>query len=250
MESHIELINSAHGANEAFENFASIVRTYGYDKIAYSLVNDHPSLGLPRQHGFATSYPEDWMNHHNARNYMKIDPVTAKVLSSRAPFFWNQVVGPLPKGDASLDMMNQAADAGLGDGIGISLTGDGHELAGIGLARAASIKPSHNDYRDLADLYLLSVFFHYKFRNLISPPTLPAMSKRELDILSWGAEGKTDEDIGTILNISFATVRFHWTNIFRKLNANSRVYAITKATHMKLISPASIAYSRASTPST
>ena len=55
-----------------------------------------------------------------------------------------------------------------------------------------------------------------------------------------GAEGKTDEDIGTILGISTSTVRFHRNNIFKKLAANSRTYAITKVRPPAHHHPASI----------
>jgi DNA-binding CsgD family transcriptional regulator len=65
-------------------------------------------------------------------------------------------------------------------------------------------------------------------------------SRREHDVLSWGAEGKTDEEIGMILGISTRTVRFHWSNIFKKLGANGRTYAITKALCRQMITPASI----------
>ena len=66
------------------------------------------------------------------------------------------------------------------------------------------------------------------------------MSRREHDVLSWGAEGKTDEEISVILSITVNTVRFHWKNIFRKLAANGRTYAITKALRQQIISPACV----------
>jgi DNA-binding CsgD family transcriptional regulator len=67
-----------------------------------------------------------------------------------------------------------------------------------------------------------------------------ALSTREHDIVSWGAEGKTDKEISIILGISTSTVRFHWQNIFKKLTANGRTYAITKALRQQIITPASI----------
>jgi DNA-binding CsgD family transcriptional regulator len=67
-----------------------------------------------------------------------------------------------------------------------------------------------------------------------------ALSTRQHDILSWGAEGKTDDEISMILHITTRTVRFHWTNIFKKLEANGRTYAITKALRQHIIAPASI----------
>ena len=61
LERYVERIVNSQTTQEAFDTFCDAMRHHGYDRIAYSLVNDHPSLGLPSQHGLATSYPEDWM---------------------------------------------------------------------------------------------------------------------------------------------------------------------------------------------
>jgi DNA-binding CsgD family transcriptional regulator len=140
-------------------------------------------------------------------------------------------------------MMDQAADAGLGDGVGISLRGEGPELVGVGIARSSlpgSGRRKRQDYNFLGDAYLLSTCLHETYRDLIIKSARAAVSPREHDILSWGAEGKTDEEISIILNITVNTVRFHWKNIFRKLAANGRIYAITKALRLHVITPASI----------
>lgn len=51
----IELINSAETREDAFQRFSSIMAGCGYERVAYSLITDHPSLSLPKQHGLATS---------------------------------------------------------------------------------------------------------------------------------------------------------------------------------------------------
>lgn len=88
----IELINSSQTPEQAFEKFCAIVGRYGYDRIAYSLVTDHPTLDLPQQHGLATSYPDDWMKYYREKRYERVDPVTRKVLDCNPPFFWSSVM--------------------------------------------------------------------------------------------------------------------------------------------------------------
>lgn len=240
---YVERIIASQTTQEAFDIFCEAMSHRGYDRIAYSLVNDHPSLGLSSQHGLATSYPEDWMKHYAAHNFSLIDPVTQRVLARRTPFFWSETTARLDRLSASLRMMNEAADAGLGDGIGISLRGDGAELVGVGIARSALPASEENkppDYNFLGAAYLLSTCLHETYRDLIIKAARAVLSRREHDVLSWGAEGKTDEEIGIILGISTSTVRFHWNNIFKKLAANGRTYAITKALRQQIITPASI----------
>jgi hypothetical protein len=56
LELCIELIHSAKTPEEAFSYFCRILERCGYDRITYSLVTDHPSLGLPKQHGLALPF--------------------------------------------------------------------------------------------------------------------------------------------------------------------------------------------------
>jgi DNA-binding CsgD family transcriptional regulator len=243
LERHVELIVGSPTAQEAFDHFCDAMRQHGYDRIAYSLVNDHPSLGLSSKHGLATSYPEDWMQHYAAHKFSLIDPVTQQVLTKRTPFFWSDITGKLERRSVSLRMMDEAADAGLGDGIGISLRGEGPELVGVGIARSSlpgSERNKPQDYNLLGGVYLLSTCLHETYRDLLIKAARAALSTRQRDILSWGAEGKTDEEISIILNITINTVRFHWKNIFKKLTANRRTYAISKALRQQIITPASI----------
>ncbi len=242
LEQYIELINSATSPEEAFSRFCSILKGHGYDRIAYSLVTDHPSLGLPRQHGLATSYPEDWMKYYKQQNYMEIDPVTRRCLTSRKPFFWTDVTNAPDIAPPSFQLMKEADEAGVSDGIGISLRGHSGELVGVGLARNATKCPRETkDYEFLAAAYLLSIYFHETFRDMLSKPLRVELTTRQREVLCWAAEGKTNEEIAMILNISGNTVRFLWKQIFKALEANSRAYAITKAMRLHLITPAFVA---------
>jgi len=243
LERYIDLIVTSQTTQEAFQHFCDAMRKHGYDRITYSLVNDHPSLGLPSKHGLATSYPQDWMKYYAEKNFSLVDPVTNKVLTKRSPFFWSDVTAKLNRLSPAHRIMDEAADAGLGDGIGISLCGHGPELVGVGIARSSLLTSEQNkaqDYNFLGGAYLLSTCLHETYRDLMIKSARAALSTREHDIVSWGAEGKTDKEISIILGISTSTVRFHWQNIFRKLAANGRTYAITKALRQQIITPASI----------
>jgi DNA-binding CsgD family transcriptional regulator len=55
------------------------------------------------------------------------------------------------------------------------------------------------------------------------------LSKREAEILTLVAAGKTNPQISEQLAISVKTVKKHLENIFGKLNANSRIDAVNKA---------------------
>lgn len=68
-------------------------------------------------------------------------------------------------------------------------------------------------------------------------PTTPApawtventgLSAREMEILEWVRAGKTNHEIGMILNISAFTVKNHMQRIFRKIDVVNRTQAVAK----------------------
>ena len=52
------------------------------------------------------------------------------------------------------------------------------------------------------------------------------LSDREIEVVSWIKAGKTNQEIGMILNISQNTVKSHLKRIFQKLNVGRRAQAV------------------------
>lgn len=63
----------------------------------------------------------------------------------------------------------------------------------------------------------------------------PSLSQRERDVLNWAKEGKSNNQISNILNISERTVKYHFSNVFLKLKAVNRAQAIAKGIHHGII---------------
>jgi transcriptional regulator EpsA len=63
---------------------------------------------------------------------------------------------------------------------------------------------------------------------------ITGLSERETQIMAWVAMGKTNSEIGSILNISGFTVKNHMQRIFQKLNVFNRAQAVSKVTRVSL----------------
>jgi transcriptional regulator EpsA len=59
-------------------------------------------------------------------------------------------------------------------------------------------------------------------------PPAHDLSDREAEVLCWVALGKTNPEIGSILNISEFTIKNHMQRIFKKLNVTNRAQAVSK----------------------
>jgi transcriptional regulator EpsA len=70
--------------------------------------------------------------------------------------------------------------------------------------------------------------------------TSPAfrVTPREVQILSWVREGKTNHEIGIELGISALTVKNHIQKILRKMSASNRAHAVALAIESRLIDDA------------
>lgn len=62
-------------------------------------------------------------------------------------------------------------------------------------------------------------------RWLAQPPDIEALSARESEILELLAEGRSNVEIGKVLNLSANTVKFHLRNIYEKLGVANRTEA-------------------------
>jgi LuxR family quorum sensing-dependent transcriptional regulator len=62
------------------------------------------------------------------------------------------------------------------------------------------------------------------------------LTRREREVLSWAAAGKSAWDIGEILSISTRTVNEYTQRAIRKLGATNRTHAVALALRDGLIS--------------
>lgn len=68
-----------------------------------------------------------------------------------------------------------------------------------------------------------------------SQPLIEPLSERELEILRLVAGGKSNQEIATELYLAVGTVKKHLSNIFGKLNVDSRTRCIAQARELHLI---------------
>jgi DNA-binding CsgD family transcriptional regulator len=64
---------------------------------------------------------------------------------------------------------------------------------------------------------------------------LEPLSERELEVLRLVATGRSNREIATELYVATGTVKAHLNNIFRKLEARSRLEAVTRARDLRLL---------------
>ena len=69
----------------------------------------------------------------------------------------------------------------------------------------------------------------------VAAPASSVLSKREAQVLNWVREGKTNQEIAQILDISPLTVKNHVQKILRKLKVTNRAQAVARGIAARLI---------------
>lgn len=85
-------------------------------------------------------------------------------------------------------------------------------------------------------LELLAPHLNAAYQRCDTSTTDIQLTSREKDVLRWLRKGKSNWDIGKILDISEHTVKFHLRAVCRKLNVQNRVQAVAFAEKNNLAS--------------
>lgn len=240
LEDFIVLTNKAPSQEEVFEIFRKALAEFGYDRVLYSLLTDHPSLNRKAGHGIVRNYPDDWMQYYSANNYVNIDPVIKHAFTTSSTYTWNGLMESKELTKSEKKVMDESREAKLLDGAAVAIYGPNMEIAGVGLASSTGgINPDRNM---LSIIRMLANQFHAAYsefdrRQIDSEPNYISLTPREREILSWSAEGKSIPVIASILSVSDAVVKFHLQNIYRKLDVTDRTQAVVKALYIGLINP-------------
>jgi DNA-binding CsgD family transcriptional regulator len=95
-------------------------------------------------------------------------------------------------------------------------------------------------HETFSSVYMLSHTFIRHVESLAvaeQPPPENTLTARERECLTWAARGKSEEEIGMIIQRSRETVHFHVRNAVTKLDAGNRTHAVAIACTRGLITP-------------
>lgn len=177
------------------------------------------------------SYPEEWLRLYWQNGYFEVDPVFQTALQKPGTQHW-QTTYKDATSEKQREFMAAAKEFGLGDGI---TTGSADPACRV--ATFCSFA-SHDSVDAARYVPLVEYFGYYVHLALLrtAPPHAQSMDRcvkqltlRELTILNWVKNGKTNWEIAQIMGITERTIRFHVESIFSKLDVTSRSQAVATA---------------------
>lgn len=234
LERTLEFIRAVEEAKTPSEVCASLLRTVSQFGMRHILAGTIPTPGSNRlqqeAHVLLHDWPQEWWDRYFSHGYLFVDPAIKHVLNDTRPFLWSDLDPLCRDNPAAKRVMREASEFQLKNGFTVSLMTLDGTIAGFSLAgERLELSPEHHGMMQLLATYALG-------RTLIlEEPIRAPLTVRERDVLRWVAEGKSDWEIGVILNISEHTADKMLRLAREKLGASTRAHAVARAIRLGII---------------
>ncbi len=211
-------------------------KLFGVDNLAYLGVN--MPVSNVRNYYVHNTYSKDWAMRYESQDYVAIDPIVRRGMTSMLPIDWRGLdkLGPQQK-----KFFGEANEFGIG---GQGMTFPVHGLYGETAVFSVSASLKDADWQEfrrthLKDMRIIADFFHQRVLNSLmghqQQAVANALTQREIECLHWSAQGKTYEDIGSILKVTPRTIRFFLESARHKLGSLNTTHAVVMAVSRGLI---------------
>lgn len=219
-------ITSARGKDELLARMKAAARDLGYDQVLFAIQMRLPTME-PIQH-INSGYPLEYQLLYQERGFVGADPTVAHCQVSAEPLVWEEQI--YNRSPASREVLEEAQRFGLGHGLSVPVHESGRVISMLSLGRDRPFESPAERRRVIAAGKVLANVVHVASENHILPDLLdarrPHLSPRERQCFQLVALGKSNWDIGVMLNISEATVAFHVQNVLKKLKVSTRNQAV------------------------
>jgi DNA-binding CsgD family transcriptional regulator len=219
-------LQSCEQIESAFSTLSRASQDLGFAYYAFGYVSRTPFCS--RNIFIKSSYPELWISRYREKKYLEIDPVAKLDSGDLTPAIWSEDFFAGAK-----HVWDEAKSAGLAIGISQPCWDTRGQFGVLSLARN-DLALSSDEIKALRPF--LAALGHLSMSCIRTicerqkhTTTDISLTRREIEILRWTADGKSAKGISNALEISVDTVNFHLKNCMRKFNASSKTSATAYA---------------------
>jgi DNA-binding CsgD family transcriptional regulator len=183
---------------------------------------------------YAHGFGEDWMTLYENEEFRLTDPIPGRIMRFGSLMTWLDAMGWEQNSPAEKAYFAQMREYGLEQGFGLPLYGPHGRDAYASFDFLRHV--DEVDPKAVGLVRILAQAGHQRLSILADHKgDLPTLSDREVEVLSWAAQGKSVSSIATILDLSPDTVKTYSKRIYAKLDVSDRVGAIVKAMRLGLV---------------
>lgn len=221
----VAAIGSFASGAELCNAFSDTLRHFG---LAHVIVGRLPGNGaIDGISILLNTFPKSWSTEYFTGHFMRHDALLAEMLRTCQPLAWSDLVEIRELTPLERRVLHLSVRHGLDCGLIVPVFEPGGRNGFVSMAGSgATLTASHR-----SALCLTATQFYGRITALGNDTraTAVALTDREVQVLRWIATGKSDWQIGQILEISAKTVNYHVENVKRKYDVATRIQAVVKA---------------------
>jgi len=231
----IERITDLDAVEAIIAAFRLAAGRFGFSTFALGELPKPRSARLPKF--FVSIWPQDWVETYTGEKLAQSDACIAHARQGQLPAMWSELREFHRDDPAVAKIFDLTADHGWPDGLAIPVHGPRgyHGLVAIGG------ETDDLSARDRTALHLMGLYLHNRLRELIDPddPAVeaPRLTEGEVECIHWLVEGKSDWEIGEILNIAESTAHWRIENAKRKFGVKTRAQLTALAVRNGVVTP-------------
>jgi len=172
-------------------------------------------------------WPAEWRTRYRERRYYVRDPMLHEMFVTTEPFTWSDALKRRKPSRADRAIVEDASSWEMCEGLVVPLYGIGGSIHAVTMAG----RQPRVDGLARAELHLISIYASARAKELRRRVVVPSvtLSWRERDALQFAALGKTDSEIGDILNITESAAHKRIESAKRKFGVFTRMQAVVEA---------------------
>lgn len=215
---------------------------YGFDRLLYGYTRFRTSHGLGDRDDMLvlTTHNDRYVTEFFDREMFQHAPMTQWAAANEGSMSWSylgQIAETLTREQREIIDFNRAHGVVAGYTISFADRSERHKAA---IALTAKCELSQRDVDEVwnvhgTEINLLAQVAHLRIATLPFPATMRRLSTRQREVLEWVGDGKTMQDIATIMGLTIATVEKHLRKAREALGVDTTTQAVMKASLQKQI---------------
>ncbi len=234
MQRYFDQIDALSDIGAVLRYARDICRDQGVERMSYHVTPlfDEPSSTTTAV--YSSGYNKEWLKYYEREGFLAHDPIPERVLNFGAMMTWKDAALAASNSPIHDAYFESTQKFDLIHGFGIPLFGprsrDAYASIDFGRPVSEISKEQLGIVRSVAQAG------HQRICVLLDQTEpIPALSEREVEVLTWTAKGKSYSAIATILGLSPDTVKTYSKRIYAKLDVTDRVGAVVKALKLGLV---------------
>ncbi|PVA08357.1 LuxR family transcriptional regulator [Thalassorhabdomicrobium marinisediminis] len=230
---HLDALTNASRVEELWALHCDRMATYGFDRLIYGFTRyrSGASLGDPQDWVLLTNHGDSYMDAFLGQGHLYNAPMIHWALENTGACSWMRLRDPAQLTEAERNVVAFNASQNVTAGYTVSFLSVSKRIKGaIALTARPGLTQSDVDAvwaEHGAEITIINNVLHLKLQTL--PYSQRHLTRRQREVLQWVGDGKTNQDIALLLDVSPATVEKHLRLAREALDVETTAQAVLKA---------------------